>query len=322
VAAVPQAGDVDLILRTDSGAVVRISDNGGTAAEFIAETLSAGRYDIEVTCNQASTFRLMVSSDALPAASAEAIALEQSWKLDDREHVQHALALLGYQSSEDVGVFTAATRTEIQAFQVAVGQFPSGWLTESERLALAVKATEAAIGLGEAAARNAQKLAADPALSASMSGTEGRNFVGHFGGDVVLGVGRDAKSPDDIWFAGEWRKLPDTSTSDVVYEPHGFGVFTNHAADPPLQWAGEFTGWSVLKGLGASRFAAGQTIYEGEWISLGSQGHRRSGYGAQLTNYNGTNFTRFPTGGFWEVRGSGKDAVSVLARTIPNLGDR
>jgi hypothetical protein len=321
VAAIPQKGDVDLILRTDGGDVVRISDNGRAAAEFIAETLPAGRYDIEVTCNQDSAFVLNVSANPLPIPSADATALEQSWKLDDREHVEHALNLLGYNSSEGIGVFTATTRAEIQAFQAAVGQPPSGWLTESERLILAVKAAEAAVALSEAAARNAQKLTADSPASAVMSAAGGQDLVGHFGGNVILGVGRDVKLPSRIWYAGEWRKVPDSTDADPQYEPHGFGVFTDLTTKPPLQWAGEFEGWEVLKGLGASRYADGQTIYEGEWTLFESSSHRR-GYGAQLINFNGTNFTQLPAGGFWDLSVSGKDTISVLVRPIPGLSGR
>jgi hypothetical protein len=316
VSAVPLSGDVDLILRTARGDVVRISDNGGTAAEFIAQTLPAGRYDVEVTCNLDAAFRLDVMTDAQPAAGKEAAELEQSWTLTDKELVKQGLDLLGYRPGESVGVFAAATRLAIRAFQASLGHPASGWLNESERLTLSVMAADAAARRADAAARDAVKAAADPASSAPLATVRG-SFIGHFGGELVLGVWNDAKS-DALSYRGEWRRKPNPSDPDrAVYAPHGFGVFTDRSQAEALQWVGEFDDWSGLKGFGVWRLGDGQTIYAGEWTILDAIGPRRRGYGALFINADDSSFPHLPVGGFWELQGSGVQTTSILARMIP-----
>ena len=328
VAAIPQAGDIDIILRTEKGQIVRISDNSGTAAELIAETVPAGNYDVEVTCTEDALFRLEVTTDARPAATQEAVALEMSWQLPDRQRVQHALDLLGYHSGEGQGVFTAATRVAIQAFQASLGHPPSGSLTKSERLVLSVKAAESAVRRAEAAAKEAAKAVADPESSAKMESTEERVFTGRFGGDVVLGVGSRAGS-EDAQFEGEWQRIPGADDQgSAVYVPHGFGIFTyRRATEQPLQWVGEFGNWSELDGFGLLRLEGAGTIYAGEWTALDVpganqesqstwRGHRPSGYGVAFANFDDNKFSHLPAGGFWQVQAD-QTRKSLLTNTIP-----
>jgi len=137
VALVPENGDADLVLLGSDGRAPLISANSGTATEFISASLGAGTYTLDVVGNTESSFRLVLRRGPSNKPSEAAVAMDKDWDIDERRRIERGLELLGYGPGEADGLFTAATREAIRAFQASLwrsgNRLPRRWRTSQAR---------------------------------------------------------------------------------------------------------------------------------------------------------------------------------------------
>jgi peptidoglycan hydrolase-like protein with peptidoglycan-binding domain len=283
---IPSDRDADLVVVPSKGVPVG-SWGGNQAAELVVVDLAAGQHAIQVVGGANPTgFRLSVRIGSQLRPTPEVLALEASWDDEVRRLTERGLELLGYDTGMVDGIFTAATRKAIAAFQASLNAAPIGWLSDRERLMLAVAAAEVAAELADAAAARAVAAAAGP-FAAVAEADEGFT-KGEFGGDMVHAVG---KLSDGATYQGQWRQ------SNFTLQPDGFGARLEKDRELAGEFAkGELSGYGVLRVKGAVELT-------GEWRA---QGTTSVPYGYVLQTLSST-----PTGGFWTDAVTGKPERAI-----------
>jgi serine/threonine protein kinase/peptidoglycan hydrolase-like protein with peptidoglycan-binding domain len=193
---------------------------------------------------------------AAAEARSEFAALEAAWNEAERIRVQRGLELLGYFRGSRTGVFDAATREAIRAFQAAVGAPETGFLSTTQRLVLAQQAAEAARRRAEAAAFDAQLAAArNRAGSGQRAGIKYRDGSIYYGD---LDARRGVRHGSGIVIGADGQRYEGQWVQDV---PSGFGV--NHHSDG-TRFAGE---WNerLPDGYGTMITPTANSRIAGEW---------------------------------------------------------
>lgn len=194
----------------------------------------------------------------------------------ERQRIQQALRLMDLYYGDIDGVFGPGTREAIRRFQSSLSVTASGYLTESERLGLAVAAADqAAQRAYEVAteARAARQQAMD--IAAGASAVSGAFSDGAYTGQPLMGAGTSygvlGLSAGDV-FAGEFSQgravlgVRSFANGDTFYGtlsdglPQGFGVY-DFAGGGEIagQWAG-----GVVDGYAISSDYDGRRI-AGAW---------------------------------------------------------
>jgi serine/threonine protein kinase/peptidoglycan hydrolase-like protein with peptidoglycan-binding domain len=232
--------------------------------------------------------------------------LEAAWNQQDRMRIQRGLQLLGHYGGRRDGNFDAVTRNGIRAFQHALGAEETGYLSNGQRLILAVNAAEAAASQAEWAARAGRMAAAQARLAAARSVDrpdaqeavpvrnypDGTVYRGELDGDLRNGFGIMIW-PDGHRYEGEWRDDARSGVGVLYYQAYRIemevrdettGGFAVQIRNDGTRYAGEWrqgvaNGYGVQTALGfGSRFA-------GEWAPDPRTRHSyRNGYVLQSSN--------------------------------------